>query len=130
MEPCPMCFGTMVMMGIRQLHYAAKDSFAGAAELNHKMDYIKSKGIRISKEASELEIFQICLQTAFECIRNHTRMEELLASWSSYCNTGVSLGRKLHKDGYFEAAANENKTIDKIYDDIFYMNLQQRHQDK
>lgn len=33
MEPCPMCFGTMLMMHICDLRYAARDGFAGATEL-------------------------------------------------------------------------------------------------
>lgn len=118
MEPCPMCFGTMVMMGIRHLRYAARDGFAGAAELNSKMEYIKSKEIDIRKEASELEVFQICLQSTYEYMRKHNRMEELLASWSNYCSEGVALAKKLHEQEYFIAAVNENKPIQIIYDEI------------
>ncbi|MBO8161965.1 MAG: nucleoside deaminase [Thermosipho sp. (in: Bacteria)] len=54
MEPCPMCFGTMVMMGIRTLCYAARDGFAGAIEMNEKIDYIRKKEIKISKGDKEL----------------------------------------------------------------------------
>jgi tRNA(adenine34) deaminase len=36
MEPCPMCFGIMAMIGIRNMRYAAKDGFAGVTELNYK----------------------------------------------------------------------------------------------
>jgi len=118
MEPCPMCFGAMVMMGIRNLRYAAKDGFAGATELNHKMDYIKSKRINIIQESPELELFQICLQTSYECVRKHPRVEELLDSWRSYCNTGVTLGKKLYDEGYFVDAINQKKPIQEIYDEI------------
>jgi tRNA(adenine34) deaminase len=118
MEPCPMCFGTMVMMGIRNLRYAAKDGFAGAAELNSKMDYIKNKQIAIAKEAPELEKFQICLQSGYECLRNHSRLDEVLASWSSYCSEGVALAIKLHAEDYFKLGVRDNKSIQEIYDEI------------
>lgn len=118
MEPCPMCFGTMVMMGIRNLRYAAKDGFAGATELNYKMDYIKNKGIDIKAEAHELEVFQICLQASYEYSRKHPRLEELLDSWRTYCKTGVTLGKKLYDEGYFVAAISQNKPIQEIYDEI------------
>ena len=49
MEPCPMCFGTMVMMGIRNLRYAARDGFAGATELNDRETHIKGKSMFISR---------------------------------------------------------------------------------
>ena len=118
-----MCFGTMVMMGIRNLRYAAKDGFAGATELNYKMDYIKNKGIHIKSEAHELEVFQICLQASYECMRKHARLEELLDSWRTYCNTGVTLGKKLYDEGYFVAAINQNKPIQEIYDEIICLSL-------
>lgn len=118
MEPCPMCFGTMVMMGIRNLKYAARDGFAGATELNHKMDYINSKGIHISRDKSELEVFQICLQSAYEYSRKHNRIEEILGSWKAYCSEGVNLSKNLYDEGYFVDAININKPIEEIYDEI------------
>ena len=118
MEPCPMCFGTMVMMGIRNLRYAARDGFAGATELNSKMDYISNKGININMEGTELEVFQICLQASYEYIRKHSRIEEILDSWRSYCNDGVDLAKRLYENGYFKDALCINKTINKVYDEI------------
>lgn len=81
MEPCPMCFSTMVMMGIRNLNYAAKDGYAGATELSDKMEYIEKKNLRINKAEEELEIFQICLQTSREYSRGYKNAEGVLNSW-------------------------------------------------
>lgn len=118
MEPCPMCFGAMVMMNIRNLRYAAKDGFAGATELNEKMGYIKGKRMDIKKEAAELEVFQICLQTAYECNRKHNRIEELFHSWGTHSSEGVELGKKLYDEGYFEEAVRQNKSLEEIYDRV------------
>ncbi|MEW8994540.1 nucleoside deaminase [Clostridium sp.] len=120
MEPCPMCFGTMVMMGIRNLRYAARDGFAGATELNHNMEYIKSKKILINKEEEELELFHICLQSAYEYGRNHKRLEEVLDSWRTYCREGVLLGKQLYDEGYFLEAIKENKYVGQIYDEVIH----------
>jgi tRNA(adenine34) deaminase len=117
MEPCPMCFGTMVMMGIRNVKYAARDGYAGATILNNKLDYIANKNIQINSEP-DLEKFQICIQTAFECIRKHPRMDELLTNWSGYCKDGVELGKSLHKSGYFSNALMNNKSIEEIYNEL------------
>lgn len=121
MEPCPMCFGAMVMVGIRHLRYAARDSFAGATELNQTMKYIKDKGLDIEKENTELEVFQICMQSSFEYgrILQHKRVQELLDSWRTYCDKGVTLGKKLYEEQYF--IINENKSIDIIYDEVISM---------
>ncbi|WP_346929275.1 nucleoside deaminase [Clostridium sp.] len=120
MEPCPMCFGTMVMMGIRNLRYAARDGFAGATELNHNMEYIKSKKILINKEEEELELFHICLQSVYEYGRNHKRLEEVLDSWRTYCREGVLLGKQLCDEGYFLEAIKENKYVEQIYDEVIH----------
>lgn len=117
MEPCPMCFGTMVMMGIRKIIYAARDGFAGATILNNKIEYIANKNIQINSEPN-LEKFQICIQTAFECIRKHPRMDDLLMSWSEYCKDGVELGKSLYISGYFSNAITMNKSIEEIYNEI------------
>lgn len=121
MEPCPMCFGTMVMMGIRTLFFAARDGFAGAAELNEKMGYIISKNISIYIGEAELEVFQICLQSSYEYQRQHPRIEEVLDSWRAYCTEGVLLGKEMHDSGYFAEAARENKTIEEVYDYVISM---------
>ena len=66
MEPCPMCFGTMVMMNIRNICYAARDGFAGATSLNEKLEYINNKNIFIKRGVDEMEEFQLILQSAYE----------------------------------------------------------------
>lgn len=118
MEPCPMCFGTMVMMGIRNLRYAARDGFAGATEINNKMDYIRNKEINIDMEGSELEVFQICLQASYEYIRKHDRIEEIFNSWRNYCSDGVDLAKNLYDEGYFKDAVHRKKPIHEVYDEI------------
>lgn len=120
MEPCPMCFGAMVMMNIRKLKYAARDAFAGATELNDKMDYIKSKKISIEKGNNELEAFQLIMQTAYECDRNHPRAAELLDSWKSIDRYAIELGKLLYSEKYFNKAISIDASISDIYDDIIH----------
>jgi tRNA(adenine34) deaminase len=119
MEPCPMCFGAMVMMNIRNLRYAARDGFAGAIELNDKMEYIKSKKIDIKADVPELEVFQICLQTAYECTkRKHNLIDAIFDSWRTYCSEGVALGIRLSNEGYFDEAVKQDKSIEKVYEEV------------
>ncbi|WP_139906135.1 nucleoside deaminase [Clostridium thermarum] len=118
MEPCPMCFGTMVMNSIRNIKFADRDGYAGATELNEKSRYIKNKGISITKADDEMETFQIVLQTAFEYKRNNSGSEVVLDKWREYCNIGVNLGKQLNEEGYFENAAAQGKNISVIYDEV------------
>ncbi|GKU30011.1 nucleoside deaminase [Clostridium folliculivorans] len=117
MEPCPMCFGAMVMVGIRNIKYAARDGYAGATELNDKMKYINSKNMNFSRENEELEAFQICLQSAYEYKRQHIA-QAVLDSWSEYCSDGVLLAKGLNEEGYFRNALSMQKPIEEIYDEI------------
>lgn len=118
LEPCPMCFGTMVMMSIRNIYFGGRDGFAGALQLNEKMDYIKNKNINIIQGSQEIEEFQLILQTAYEYNRNHPRIEEILDTWRAINKLSVDYGKKLNEIKYFELAASEKKSIEEIYDEV------------
>lgn len=116
MEPCPMCFGTMLMMHIRHLKYAARDAFAGATDLKDKNWYLRSKKMTIHRDSEELEVFQIALQTAFECERQHRKMDEIFDKWSQDCPGGVQLGKELYAENYFHEAIKHNTDLAVVYD--------------
>ncbi len=116
MEPCPMCFGTMVMMSIRNIYYGARDGLAGAASLNHKLDYINKKQIKIEKDVEELEQFQLILQSSYEHEREHPRVDYILNTWRSINNLAIDLGYEFYKSGYFKNAAIDGKEINEVYD--------------
>lgn len=116
LEPCPMCFGTMLMMHICNLKYAAKDGFGGGTELKDKIEYTKNKTMVIEKGDQELEAFQMALQSAFEYERQHRRMEEIFGKWSEYCAEGVQLGIELFEENYFNQAIEQGTDLSTIYD--------------
>ena len=118
MEPCPMCFGTMVMMNIRNICYAARDGFAGATLLNDKLDYIKNENIIIKRGNAEMEAFQLILQSVYEYERQHPKIENLLNKWSKINKSSIEYGKVLFESRYFRKAIAENKGIDKIFDEV------------
>lgn len=118
LEPCPMCFGTMVMMSIRNIFFGGRDAFAGALQLNDRMDYIKNKKINIIQGSQEIEGFQLILQTAYEYNRKHSRIEEILDKWREINKPCIDYGKILSDIGYFELAVNDQKSIEEVYDEV------------
>ncbi len=116
MEPCPMCFSTMLMMHICNLKYAARDGYAGATEMKDKTEYMKKKVMNIERGSEEMEIFQIIMQTASR-YSGH-KNDVVLDAWESYCSNGVSLGKILYAEKYFEDAIKSEKSIDEVFDAV------------
>ena len=96
MEPCPLCLGAFYMSGLRQLHYAARDSFAGSVNLLGTTPYLSRKPIRVSGPHPELE--PICLALVVESHLQETsgeRTQFLLSHWREAAPQGVALGERL-----------------------------------
>lgn len=105
MEPCPLCFGAIVMGSIRNIKFAARDNYGGATALNQSIEYIKNKGISVLGHFEELEIVQIAIQVCYELEKNDSvyiqsnfRDEVLLPSWTQSCEKGVEIGKYLFKN--------------------------------
>ncbi len=61
LEPCPLCFGALVMSNVRNLYYAARDPHAGSTELADTTAFIRQKAIRIQGPNSRLGPVQAAL---------------------------------------------------------------------
>ncbi len=118
LEPCPMCFGAIVMTGVRQVRFAARDGLAGSAVLASATPYLRAKKLTFVFEPSPLEVFQLALSTAFEQRRQHPRKEVILASWRAHCPQGVSVGTTLFQQGYFAAAVQRGLDVGQVYAEV------------
>ena len=118
LEPCPMCFGAAVMMGIRQIHYAGRDGIAGSIDLTTATSYLSSKKIKTELADPILEVFQLALVTAFEWRRNHPRQEKLLDLLRADCPKGVAIGTELFEQGYFARAVQEGYWVGQVFREV------------
>lgn len=119
MEPCPMCFCTMLMMHVGNLKYAARDGFAGGTDLKDKTDYVNRKKMSIERGNREMEDFQIVLQSSFEfSTRKYDRFNDVILAWMKDCREGVLLGEILSKENYFPDAIVAGKAVGQVYDEV------------
>ncbi len=114
-EPCPMCFGTIVMVNIRNLRFAARDRYAGATELNGLSSYIKSKNMSITGPYKGLEDVQIALHTAYE-IKRHINSDVLLDTWRVDSPAAVELGTYLAKHDIINKLVERNEKAAAVFD--------------
>lgn len=119
-EPCPLCFGALVMANVRNLKYAARDRYAGSTELNNASKYIQSKNINIIGPFTDLEKFQVTMHTAYELIRNF-QCERLLNAWSKDCPISVELGIKIYQYGSLEKLIKQDACASDVFNLISNM---------
>lgn len=117
MEPCPLCFGAIVMSGIRNIHYAARDKVVGATNLKDGNAYLQRKNMKVFGPHKELEIVQFVLKTDFVLRRGHD-VGRLLQTWEYDCPIGIVIGRKWYESNKLVQAKQEKKDISMLIDEI------------
>lgn len=116
MEPCVMCFGAIVMSGIKEIYYAARDGIGGGTNL--KNDYINKRNVKINEHNPVLEIVQLVIKTDFIYRNFGERAEELLNVWENTCPLGIQLGRKWYKEDRLINYKAANYTIEQVIEEI------------
>ncbi len=96
MEPCPLCLGAFYMSGLRQLHYAARDSYAGSVNLIGATPYLSVKPVHATGPHPLLEplCVALCVETN---LRENTgqRTQGVLDQWRATIPRSVVLGERL-----------------------------------
>ena len=120
LEPCPMCMGTMVMGGIRNIIIGAHDDHGGAMHLIEHSKFLKDKNIKITWMPQEYGDIQRGLQSIKELLYNtdQDKLARMLTDFSVYNAKGVEAAKKLMERGLFAENDPENYTIDFIFDEL------------
>jgi tRNA(adenine34) deaminase len=99
-EPCPMCMGMFYMSGLRTLHYACRDPFAGSVNLLGATPYLSRKPIKVFHSPSPtLEILITSMHVEMNLFEDARFAQSLHAVWRSVVPEGVRLGEALHRLG-------------------------------
>jgi tRNA(Arg) A34 adenosine deaminase TadA len=116
LEPCPLCMGAFYMSGVRQLHYAARDPFAGSVNLLGATPYLSRKPVKVSgPDRPELEILIMALHTEFELRQGAGEgVQRLLEVWAAAVPEGVRLGEALFESGELDRLREQGMNIEQV----------------
>lgn len=102
MEPCPLCMGAVYMSDVKTVYYAARDPWAGSANLLGTTPYLSRKPFKVFAPVNTLlENAIVALHTEWELFR---RAEKILASrffdeFRAVLPDAVEKGIELHHSG-------------------------------
>jgi tRNA(adenine34) deaminase len=100
MEPCPLCMGAIYMSGLRTVHFAARDPYAGSANLLGTTPYLQRKPVRaLGPEDPELERILMGLYAEFHFRKFGERHDKVMEAWLQVRSEGVCLGEELFRSG-------------------------------
>ena len=105
-EPCPMCMGTFYMSGLRTLHFASRDPYAGSVDLLGKTWYLSKKPIKVFVPPDPaLEVAIMAMAVEQECSNHAGRLiwDAVHQRWAEVVPQGVELGKSLGRSGELRA---------------------------
>lgn len=118
-EPCPLCSGALYMSGIREVHFAARDSHAGSTNMYGKTAYLARKAMRVFGPTRELEAVVLVLNMDY-FLRQSSRHPTgiLMDHWQNDCPQAVSIAQKCFEDGWLQFAATKGLTAAEVVNSL------------
>jgi tRNA(adenine34) deaminase len=118
MEPCPLCFGALVMSKLRRCVYASRDSIAGCASLAQATPYLEQRKLLFVGPDAHLEIFQVALLVAFMLLHRVDEAPKFAAAWTRHCPEGVELGKNPSLGGILSGAKGGNLPASHVFNQL------------
>jgi tRNA(Arg) A34 adenosine deaminase TadA len=99
-EPCPLCMGAVYMSGVREVHYASRDPYAGSVNLLGTTPYLSRKPIRVvGPERSDLELIIMALYVDYALQDHVERAAVVFDQWAADVPASIELGKRLAASG-------------------------------
>ncbi|MBR5800957.1 MAG: nucleoside deaminase [Lachnospiraceae bacterium] len=120
LEPCPMCMGTMVMGGIRNIVIGAKDAHGGAMHLIEHSEFLRNKNINITWMPQEYGDVQRGFQALKELLYNtdKERCDRMMDDFSVFNKKGVIAAKELIFGGLFNDKSPASYRAEEIFDKL------------
>jgi tRNA(adenine34) deaminase len=119
-EPCVLCFGAIVMSGVRKVIFAARDPLSGGTQLNNSNNtLINERQIEIKQDSKVLGNIQRVIRAEY-IMRNldEDRVSRLLKYESIDYESAIKLGVEMYYNGRLNDARVNNESIQSVVDDI------------
>ncbi len=119
MEPCPMCMGTCVMAGVRQLRFAARDPYCGFTYLKDTEPYFKTKNLDYTFADDEMELVQLAIQSYHELrYMEQGASDKVYRTFCELVPKVKEIAEKLYAEKTLDGFAKEDKPFSEVYDYI------------
>lgn len=119
-EPCVLCFGAIVMSGVRKVRFAAFDFLAGGSTLNKSNNtLIRERNIEILEAPRILGIFQRVIRIEFVLrYLNQNKAKDLLKYETIGYEVALDIAQNWYRSARLYEAMKKGHTISKVIDDI------------
>ena len=116
MEPCPMCMGMILMGHIKEVRFAAYDSYCGMVHLTKTDPYYIGKNVSCIYVGGNAELFQLTIQSYYE-LRHIERgaSDRVLGKFCETNSMAVNTAKLLYKDKTLDRLAQDNVPCASVY---------------
>jgi tRNA(Arg) A34 adenosine deaminase TadA len=122
-EPCPMCLGAFYMSGLRTLHYASRDPYAGSVNLLGITPYLSVKNIQIVGPTSpEFEniIMALYVEKELYDLNGNAHGHVVLEAWRQVVPGGVALGERLYQTKKLRQWKDADASVHEVIDALMH----------
>lgn len=119
-EPCVLCFGAIVMSGVRKVIFAARDPLSGGTQFNNtEHNLIKEREIEIKQDLEVLGNIQRVIRADY-IMRNldEDRADRVLKYESIGYESAIKLGIEMYHNGRLKSARDNNESIQSVIENI------------
>jgi tRNA(Arg) A34 adenosine deaminase TadA len=118
-EPCPMCMGAFYMSGLRTLHYASRDPYAGSVNLLGKTPYLSVKPIKVIGPCSpilECILMAFYIEKELHDLNGKAQGHVVFEVWKQIVPKGVKLGKALFQTGTLRHMRGAGLSVPEVID--------------
>lgn len=115
-EPCPLCLGAIYMAGLRHIHYAFPDAYAGSTNLLGKTPYLAYKPVKTyPPQPGPLYEIVAAMQIEFN-LRRGGRFLDVQQAMCKSAGAGVALSEQLFAGQTLQKYADQNLSAGEVFE--------------